>query len=310
MSDPTQAFDREAIHHHYDLSNEFYQLFLDPWMLYTCAYYRDPEDTLEQAQLDKLELVCRKLRLHAGERLLDIGCGWGSLAIWAAKHHGVRVLGVTLAEEQARFAHDWIRRAGLADHCRVECRDYRDLAALDPFDKVAAIGLIEHIGPGLAGGFFEGVHELLRPEGLFLNHGISRNHTWQRTPQWDFLIENVFPNAKLRHLSRLTEQMEQQRFEILDVENLRPHYARTCRHWAERLRLQETRAIALVGERTYRTWLLYLTASSISFEQSSLNLHQVLVQRVEPARVLVPTTREGTYASWPRRAARAQAAGA
>ncbi len=307
MVSPTTA--RDAIHHQDELPNEFYQLFLDPWMVYTCGYYRHPEDTLEQAQLDTLELVCRKLRLHAGERLLDLGCGFGSLAVWAAKHHGVRVLGVTLEEEQARFAHDWIRRAGLADHCRVECRDYRDLAVLDPFDKIAAIGIIEHIGPGLAAGFFEGVRELLRPDGLFLNHGISRNRAWKQTPQWDFLIQNVCPNGELTHLSDLTERMEQQRFEILDVENLRPHHARTCRHWADRLRTQEARAIALVGERTYRTWLLYLTASSLGFEQGSVNLHQVLVQRVETARSEAPATRESLYAGWPRRAPRAHAAG-
>lgn len=288
-------FDKDAIAHHYDLSNEFYQLFLDPLMLYTCAYYRTPDGSLEQAQRDKLDLVCRKLRLKPGDRLLDIGCGWGSLAIWAAKHYGAKSLGVTLAAEQVRFAREWIAREGLGDVCRVEHRDYRDVASDEPFDKISAIGVIEHVGVANYPKYFAQVNDLLKPGGLFLNHGITRHRHWKWTPQWQFLLENVFPNGELMHVSHITERMEEQNLEILDVESLRPHYARTCFHWAERLRATEDAAIALIGERTYRTWLLYLTASSVNFEAGSINLYQTLAARPAAGARAIPTTREEIY---------------
>ena len=295
MSKDRRDLDREAIHHHYDLSNEFYTLFLDARMVYTCAYFRTPETDLETAQADKLDLVCRKLRLQPGERMLDIGCGWGSLAVWAAKHYGVRVLGVTLAAEQVKWAKEWIAREGIGDRCRVEHRDYRDLVGEEPFDKIAAIGIIEHVGIPNYKSFFTEVRDLLMPSGLFLNHGITHNRAWQHTPQWDFLVEHVFPNGELDHVSHICDVMEEVDFEVQDVESLRPHYARTCRLWAERLRANESRAIALVGKKKYRTWLLYLTSSSIGFEQRSIGLHQVLVQKVDPRAAVVPVAREEIY---------------
>jgi cyclopropane-fatty-acyl-phospholipid synthase len=295
MKRDRRMLDREAIHHHYDLSNEFYQLFLDPLMVYTCAYYRTPDGDLATAQEDKLDLVCRKLRLQPGETMLDIGCGWGSLAVWAAKHYGVSVLAVTLAAEQVRYGQAWVQREGLGDVCRIEHRDYRDLVGEGPFDKISAIGIIEHVGLANYKAYFDEVYQLLKPGGLFLNHGITHNRAWKRTPQWDFLVERVFPNGELDHVSHIADVMEETDFEILDVESLRPHYARTCRQWAERLRANERRAIELVGERTYRTWLLYLTSSSVAFEQRSLGLHQVLVSRPDPAAAVVPTTREAVY---------------
>ncbi len=295
MARNRRSIDKAAIEHHYDLSNEFYELFLDPWMLYTCAYYRTPDGDLEQAQLDKMDLVCRKLRLRRGERLLDIGCGWGSLALWAAKHYGVEAFGVTLSAEQARYARAWIEREGLADVCRVEHRDYRDVDREDPFDKIAAIGIIEHVGVANYPAYFAEVRDLLKPGGLFLNHGITRHRHWRWTPQWQFLIENVFPNGELMHVSYINERMEEQDLEIIDVESLRGHYARTCRHWAERLRSNEKHAIELVGERAYRTWLLYLTSSSVNFEEGSINLYQTLASRPDPATRTVPTTREELY---------------
>ena len=297
MSSDRRSLDKNAIQYHYDLSNDFYKLFLDPLMVYTCGYYRNPNGTLEAAQEDKLDLVCRKLRLKPGERLLDIGCGWGSLALWAAKHYGVKSLGVTLAVEQVRYANEWIKREGLEDVCRVEHLDYRDIDAKgQPFDKISAIGIIEHIGLENYPGYFKEVHELLVPGGIFLNHGITRSRHWQWSPQWDFLIENVFPNGELIHVSHITETMETENFEILDVESLRPHYARTCQHWVERLEANRKAAVALVGERTYRIWKLYLTSSSIGFEQGSINLHQVVASRANPAVRPAPTTREEIYA--------------
>ncbi len=295
MSNDRRKLDEQAIQHHYDLSNEFYALFLDPLMVYTCAYYRTPDGDLAQAQRDKLDLVCRKLRLQPGERFLDIGCGWGSLAIWAAKHYGVKALGVTLSREQARYAQEWIAREGLSSVCRVEHRDYRDLVREEPFDKIAAIGIIEHVGIANYRSYFDEVYGLLKPGGLFLNHGITRNRYWRKTPQWEFLIEHVFPNGELDTVSHISDVMEEAHFEIVDVEGLRPHYARTCRHWAERLKANEQKAIALVGERKYRTWLLYLTSSSIGFEQASIGLHQILAHKIDPAVRAHPATRESIY---------------
>jgi cyclopropane-fatty-acyl-phospholipid synthase len=296
-----RTLDKQAIEHHYDLSNDFYELFLDPLMLYTCAYYRTPDGDLETAQRDKLDLVCRKLRLKPGDRLLDIGCGWGSLAIWAAQHYGASVLAVTLSREQARYGQVRAAREGIADVCRIEHRDYRDVANEGPFHKISAIGIIEHVGIDNYPAYFSEVYSLLQPGGLFLNHGITRNRHWRRTPQFDFLLENVFPNGELDYISHITEVMEEQRFEIVDVEDLRAHYMRTCRHWAERLRASQDKAIALVGERKYRTWLLYLTSASVGFEQASIALHQTLALKRDPKAAVVPTTREEIYSPPPHR---------
>jgi len=311
MRQDRRKLDREAIHHHYDLSNDFYSLFLDSRMVYTCAYFRTPDTDLETAQADKLDLVCRKLRLQPGERLLDIGCGWGSLAVWAAKHYGAEVLGVTLAAEQVRWAKEWIAREGIGDRCRVEHRDYRDLVGEGAFDKIAAIGIIEHVGKANYQAFFREVYDLLKPGGLFLNHGITRHYSWRETPQWEFLVEHVFPNGELSHISHICDAMEEVDFEIVDVDGLRQHYSVTCRIWAERLRANEEKAIALVGRRKYRTWLLYLTSASIGFEQRSIGLHQVLVQRVDPGAAVVPSAREEIYRDWEREVERplARAAG-
>jgi cyclopropane-fatty-acyl-phospholipid synthase len=295
----SQAFDARAIAHHYDVSNDFYQLFLDPLMVYTCAYYRDPDGKLEQAQADKLELVCRKLRLRPGERLLDIGCGWGALAIWAARHHGVRAHGVTLSRSQAEWAAERIRREGLEDRCLVEYRDWRELPAGARYDKIAAIGVIEHVGIPNYPAFFGRVRELLVDGGLYLNHGIKHEFYWRRTSQTDFLLRHVFPNGDMAGLSETLTEMERARWEVLDVENLRLHYARTCRHWVERLSARADEARALVGERIYRTWLLYLTCSAVAFEAGSIGLYQVLLRKHgDPAVGTVPGTREDIYADW------------
>jgi cyclopropane-fatty-acyl-phospholipid synthase len=290
-----RTLDKEAIEHHYDLSNEFYALFLDPLMIYTCAYYRTPDGDLETAQRDKLDLVCRKLRLKPGDRLLDVGCGWGALAIWAAQNYGARVLAVTLSREQASYGRARAAREGVADVCRIEHRDYRDVAHEGPFDKISAIGIIEHVGIDNYPAYFSEVHSLLKPGGLFLNHGITRNRHWRRTPQWEFLLEHVFPNGELDPISHINDVMEQENFEIVDVENLRAHYMRTCFHWAERLRAHRDEAIDLVGERKYRIWLLYLTSASVGFEQCSIGLHQTLALKRDPEATVVPRTREEIY---------------
>jgi cyclopropane-fatty-acyl-phospholipid synthase len=271
--------DAQAIAHHYDVSNDFYALFLDPLMVYTCAYYRDPDGTLEQAQRDKLDLVCRKLGLRAGETLLDIGCGWGGLALWAAGHYGVRAHGITLSRAQAEYAAARIADLGLADRCRVDHGHFRDLDAGARYDKIAAVGVIEHVGIRNYPDYFGRVHRMLNPGGLFLNHGITHHFHWTRTSHTDFLYRYVFPNAEFCDLSRMVTEMERACFEILDVEGLRAHYARTCRQWVERLEAHAAEARAIAGERVYRTWRLYLTCSAVAFETSSLGLHQVLMRK-------------------------------
>jgi cyclopropane-fatty-acyl-phospholipid synthase len=273
VSTPRQR-DAQAIAYHYDVSNEFYALFLDPLMVYTCAYYRDPDGTLEQAQADKLDLVCRKLRLAKGETMLDIGCGWGSLAIWAAQHYGVRAHGVTLSRAQADYAAERIASLGLA----------------------AAVGVIEHVGIPNYPAFFGRVHAMLNPGGLYLNHGIKHSFHWKPTSHTAFLTRYVFPNGDLAGVSQTLTEMERAHFEILDVECLRQHYARTCRHWVERLTGRADEARRIAGERVYRTWLLYLTCSAVAFETSSIGLYQVLLQKHgDRTTGDAPRTREGLY---------------
>jgi cyclopropane-fatty-acyl-phospholipid synthase len=295
-----KAEDARAIAHHYDVSNEFYALFLDPLMVYTCAYYRDPDGKLEQAQQDKLDHVCRKLELRAGETLLDIGCGWGSLAMWAARHYGVRAHGVTLSRAQADWATECIRRDRLGDRCRVEYLDYRDLPADVVYDKIAAVGVIEHVGILNYPAFFAGVRARLNDGGLYLNHGIVHDFHWKRTSQTEFLYRHVFPNGDLASLSETLTEMERAGWEIMDVEGLRLHYARTCRQWVERLCARADEARALAGERTYRTWRLYMTCSAVAFEGGSLGLYQVLMRKHRDPRVgHAPRTREPLYERGP-----------
>lgn len=292
----TRERDAKAIAHHYDVSNDFYALFLDPLMVYTCAYYRDPDGKLEQAQQDKLDHVCRKLELQRGETMLDIGCGWGSLAIWAAQHYGVRAHGVTLSKAQADYAAERIRREGLTDRCRVDFRDYRDLPPGSRFDKIAAVGVIEHVGIVNYPAFFGGVRAMLEDGGLYLNHGIVHEFHWKRTSQTEFLYRHVFPNGDLAGLSQTLTEMERAGWEIMDVEGLRLHYARTCRHWVERLQERADEARALAGEQTYRTWLLYLACSAAAFEGGSIGLYQVLTRKHGDAAVgHAPRTREHMY---------------
>ena len=292
----TKGHDARAIAFHYDVSNDFYALFLGRHMVYTCAYYRRPDGDLDQAQEDKLDLVCRKLRLEPGERLLDIGCGWGSLVMWAVERYGVEAHGVTLSRAQAEWAQAAIRRAGLERRARVDHLDYRDLPRDARFDKVAAVGVIEHVGIQNYPAYFARVHELLQPGGLFLNHGITHEKHWKRSSQTEFFERHVFPNGELDNVSHILDVLERARFEIRDVESLREHYARTTQQWVERLQANAAAARSLVSERVYRTWLAYLASSSVGFTRGWIGLYQVVAERLDPAReVAVPTTREAIY---------------
>ncbi|MES2787206.1 MAG: cyclopropane-fatty-acyl-phospholipid synthase family protein [Pseudomonadota bacterium] len=293
----TRTTDREAISHHYDVSNAFYRLWLDEQMVYSCAYFRDPAESLEQAQRNKLEHICRKLRLAPGERLLDVGCGWGALVCWAAKHHGVTAHGITLSSKQLEYAQQNIRNQALEGRVTVELRDYRDLPRDARFDKVSSIGMFEHVGLANQAAYLESVMGSLRPGGLFLNHGITHDEDgWNRNAvASQFINRYVFPDGELDRVSNIQLAMERTRFEILDVEGLRPHYALTLRHWVNRLEAQREAAIAEVGETAYRVWRLYMAGCALEFESGGTGIYQILASRPDRGAWPVPLTREDIY---------------
>jgi cyclopropane-fatty-acyl-phospholipid synthase len=269
--------DRVAVRHHYDLSNDFYRLVLGPTMTYSCAYFSSDEDSLEHAQERKLDLLCRKLALEPGERLLDIGCGWGSLILHAAALYGVRGVGITLSEPQAAWAGERAREVGLEDRVEFRVADYRELAD-GPFDKIVSVGMYEHVGRDELPAYVGHAFELLRPGGLFLNHGIAR--LWSNPPTSDtFIARYVFPDGELPPLSDLTMTMRAGGFEVRDVESLREHYPLTLRAWVQNLDERRDRALALVGSERVRAWQLYMLASAQSFEAGEITLYQVLAAR-------------------------------
>ncbi len=287
--------DRNAVRHHYDVSNRFYRLVLGPTMVYSCAYFARPEDTLETAQQRKLELICRKLALRDGERLLDIGCGWGSLLIYAAQHHGVHALGVTLSEPQAEFARARIAELGLADRVEVRVQDYREIED-GPFDKIASVGMYEHVGRDQLGHYVQTVMQLLRPGGLFLNQGITRLAPHPPKPD-PFIARYVFPDGELHPVTDILAIMQSLHFEFRDVESLRDHYPLTLRRWAANLEASRGQAIAEVGSQRERVWRLYMIASALGFEDGELSIYQVLAARpgaphglpLERTRLLTPS---------------------
>ncbi len=286
---------KKDIAHHYDISNEFYQLFLDENMIYTCAYYRLESD-LSQAQKDKLDLICKKLRLKPGEKLLDIGCGWGGLISWAAKHYGVQAHGITISESQFQYAKSWIERQGLSDRCLVTITDYRDIAG--EYDKMVSVGMFEHVGIKNLPVYFKTALDHLNEKGLFLNHGITVSASGKKQPasQSKFMDKYIFPGTELESISNILQHMEKTGFEVLDVESLRPHYARTLRHWAEGLHENKEKAIQQVGEEKYRAWLLYLSGCSFTFERGDISLYQVLLSKqTQGGFSQVPLTREDLY---------------
>jgi len=297
-----RARDRAAVRYHYDVGNEFYRLWLDARMVYSCAYFRTPDTTLDDAQLAKLDLVCRKLRLRPGDRFLDVGCGWGALVMHAARQYGVSALGITLSNAQAALARERIAAAGLSDRCRVEILDYRDLDG-ERFDKVASVGMIEHVGLRNLPLYFTAVWKALAPGGLFLNHGIvsvdrSRPLTWRQRMErrlWkrDAFIERyVFPDGDLPPFQAVIGAAEGAGFETRDVESLREHYVLTLHQWVARLLASGDRARALVGERRFRTWQLYMTGSAHAFASGAINVLQTLLSKPEGGRANLPLTRD------------------
>ncbi len=290
--------DREAIRFHYDVSNEFYKLWLDRAMVYSCGYFERPDMDIDAAQQAKLDHICRKLLLKPGERFLDIGCGWGALVIHAARHHGVRAHGITLSSNQLELARARIAEAGLEDRVTVELRDYRELDRETLYDKVASVGMFEHVGLANLPVYFDTVCRVLSPGGLFLNHGITHQHSgWSRNPSTEFINRYVFPDAQLDAISNIQRFMEDAQFEIADVEGLRPHYALTLRAWVGRLEQSHARALEYVNETTYRVWRLYMTACALEFESGNLGIYQILARkRGAKLHSALPLTRRHLYA--------------
>ncbi len=286
--------DQEAVTYHYNVSNDFFRLFLDRNLVYSCAYFHSPEDSLDQAQENKLDYICRKLRLKPGDKLLDLGCGWGGLVLHAARNYGARALGITLSEPQAELAAQRIREAGLEDRCRVEVRDYRALEREGRFDKLVSVGMVEHVGEAMLPEYFRHAWRLLRPGGAFLNHGIARSSLLPQKTS-GFVDAYVFPDGELCPISTTLRVAEAAGFEVRDVESLREHYALTLRRWVRRLEEQAERARAIAGDVTYRIWRLYMAGSAYRFGRGWLNLYQALLVKPDQGRSGLPLTRADWY---------------
>jgi cyclopropane-fatty-acyl-phospholipid synthase len=308
-SDPVAARVRAWLHqrrenqdniaHHYDVSDAFYRLWLDQRMVYSCAYFRREDDTLEAAQLAKLDHICRKLRLEPGERFLDIGCGWGALVLHAAEAYGVQAKGITLSRNQYEHVKREIARRGLAGCVDVELVDY---ARLDdpPYDKIASVGMFEHVGVTRLPEYFAKIRQLLKPGGFVLNHGITHNPLHARalgSGIGDFVERYVFPGGELTHVSRVIATMADAGLETVDAEALREHYAKTLWHWTDRLEANGDAARGEAGEERYRIWHIYMAGSAHAFERGWLSLWQLLAGRPHPdGRLPHPLTRDYMYA--------------
>lgn len=284
--------DAAQIEFHYDVSDDFYALWLDPRRVYSCAYFRTPGLTLAQAQEAKLDHICRKLMLQPGERYLDIGSGWGALLLWAAEHYGVDATGITLSKNQHAYVQRLIEEKGLQGRVRVELRDYRELSAEQPFDKISSVGMFEHVGAANMPTYFRKIHALLKPGGLVMNHGITSgelNYRQLGAGMGDFIEKYIFPGGELLHVTHVLRETAAAGLEMVDTESLRPHYARTLWAWSDALEAQLGAALEVLqgsggrqgenAERVLRAYRLYLAGSAMCFEQGWLSLHQMLATR-------------------------------
>ena len=281
----SKARDAAAISHHYDVSNAFYGLVLGPSMTYSCAVFHDPSDSLEQAQANKYELICRKLGLEPGMRLLDVGCGWGGMVMHAAEHHGVRAVGVTISRRQAQLAEKRVAEAGLSKEVEIRVQDYREVAD-GPYDAISSIGMFEHVGEARLGEYFTRLRSLVTPDGRLLNHGISRPSGQRaRLPNRSFINRYVFPDGELHDVGRVVSLVQHSGFEARHVETLREHYALTLRRWVANLEEHWDEAVDEVGQPRARVWRLYMAGSARNFEAGRTQVHQVLA---------TPTTDDGS----------------
>lgn len=283
----SKARDRAAISHHYDVSNRFYEWILGPSMAYTCAVYPDADSSLEEAQWTKHDLVARKLGLESGMRLLDVGCGWGGMVVHAARHYGVRALGVTLSRKQAEWGQKAIAEAGLSELAEIRHLDYRDVAE-SGFDAVSSIGLTEHIGKAHLAGYFRSLHDKLRPGGRLLNHSITRPDNAHPAKVGGFLHRYVFPDGELESPGHLMSAMHDNGFEVRHAENLREHYSMTLQAWCANLDDHWTKAVQEVGVSRARVWRLYLAGSRLGFDRNTVQLHQMLATRLDGTRSDMP----------------------
>ena len=294
------AVDAKHIQFHYDVSDEFYALWLDPRRLYSCAYFRDAGMNVAQAQEAKLDHVCRKLMLKPGERFLDVGAGWGGLLLWAAEHYGVTAHGITLSKNQHAHVNRQIDERGLRGRVTMELRDYRELPEAEPYDKIASVGMFEHVGRAQLPEYFAKLRRLLVPGGLLMNHGIAaagtRNHQLG-AGMGDFIERYIFPGGELLHISKVTEVMSEAHLELLDLENLRPHYARTLWAWSDALESQLVAARDVAHDNVVRAYRLYLAGCAMSFEQGWLYLYQMLASR--PSGDLAEGPMRGAQSSYP-----------
>lgn len=294
----SRARDRQAVSFHYDVSNEFFQLWLDSRMLYSCAYFHRADDTLEAAQTAKLHHLCRKLRLRPGDRVLDVGCGWGGLALFAAQHYGVRVVGITLSAQQVVLATQRVTDARLAQQVSIERRDYRDLNPTEPFDAIVSVGMSEHVGRNHLAAYFKKLVSLVKPGGVVLNHAIGEGVRPRASNGPSFIQEYVFPDSDIPPLPLVLSASESAGLEVRDVENLREHYMLTLRHWVRRLEASHTQALSYVDEPTFRVWRLYMAASARGFERVNLAVYQVLLAKpTAHGDARLPLTRLDWYAA-------------
>jgi cyclopropane-fatty-acyl-phospholipid synthase len=275
--------DRQSIEYHYDVSNEFYSLWLDPKMVYSCAYYPEGTEDLALAQTRKLEHICRKLMISPGQTLLDIGCGWGALAIHAAREHGARVLGITLSTNQFELARERVREAGLEDRIDIRLQDYRDVPGDAGFDRISSVGMFEHVGLKNLRAYFDIVHRLLKPGGIALNHGITSTDADSRTVgrgAGEFIDRYVFPEGELPHVSLAIREMSAAGLELTDAESLRRHYARTLWAWSDGFERNLMRLTELAGEKRARIWRIYLAGCAHGFDHNWINIYQL--QAIRP----------------------------
>lgn len=291
--------DAEAISYHYDVSNAFYRLWLDRDMVYSCGYFRTGQENIDQAQQDKLAHICRKLRLQKDDYLLDIGCGWGGLARFAAREYGARVFGVTLSQQQLDLARERVQLEGLAERVQLELMDYRDLPEDGRFDKVVSVGMLEHVGHANLPLYCHKTFAAVREGGLVLNHGITALNTDNRQKGHgggDFIDRYVFPHGELPHLAMMTALLSDAGLEITDVESLRRHYGLTLEHWSRRLEEQLPQAAKLVEDKTLRIWRVYLAGCAHGFRKGWVNVYQILAARAHADGSLeLPWTREDLY---------------